>query len=391
MKKYIVCLLLVISLFVFIPNVDAITIRDLKDDLKELKDKKNNALKNEEITEQEIAETKEKMRQLAIDMVNTIKEQESKEKEIEELNVEIDNKEKEIKDLVVFYQASNNENFYLKYIFGAESFTDFIYRFSVIEQLTTRNNELVDEMNNLIDQNEKKIEELEAKKVEIENLEVESKKQLAKLDDQKSIYKEEGGTYDEQIKALEDQIDLYKSLGCGENENLVYCLTAAPEDTDFIKPLKHGTVTDNYGPRVSPCSGCSSFHKGMDLAAREGTPVMAAASGVVSNIAYYSCGGRVVSINHVVNGIYYTTRYWHLLSYDVKVGDIVLQGQEFAKVGGGSRSSDSCTTGAHLHFETVEGHYYGSGPYSYTSSSTYLSKVFDPRKLIWFPAYGVSW
>ena len=373
------------------PNAYAITINDYNNDLAKIKAKKAQAEANYEKTQAEIKATKDKMAQLARNMVNTIKEQEQKEEEIKTLEKNIVAKEEEIKDLVVFYQVSGTENFYLKYIFGAESFTDFIYRFSVIEQLSKRNDELVKEMDSLVKINEVKVKELELKKLDIERLEIESKKQLSKLDDQKSIYAEEGGTYDEQIAALEKQIKYFRNQGCGDNEDLSICLSAPPEDSSYIKPLRSGFVSDDYGPRVSPCYGCSSFHKGMDLAASEGTPVYAVAAGRVSNIDRYSCGGNVVTINHVVDGMSITTRYWHLLSYSVKVGDIVGQGQQIAQVGGGPRSSDTCTTGAHLHFETVEGHYYGTGYDSYSSYSTYLENVFDPRKVIWFPAYGVSW
>lgn len=392
MKKYIGCLLIIVSLFVFLPNVRAMTINDYKEDIEELKQKKKYVEENKAKIDAEIKDIEEQIRQITLDMVQATKEQEDKEKEIAELNIKISDKEQEIKDLVVFYQASSSENFYLKYIFGAESFTDFIYRFSVIEQLTTRNDELVNEMNYLISENEKKIVELEEKKEELTKMETEVKTRMSKLYDKKSDYAEEGADYDEQIAAIERQIKFFRDQGCGDKEDLAYCVSTAPSDSSYIRPLKHGTVTDNYGPRAIPCYGCSSFHKGMDLAASEGTSVMAVAAGKVVDIDRYTCGGRVLTVNHIVNGRYITTRYMHLWQIKVKVGDVVTQGQVIATVGGGSNAPDTCTTGAHLHFETVDGHYFGSAKgYSYSSYSTYLTKTFDPREVIWFPAYGVSW
>ena len=47
-----------------------------------------------------------------------------------------------------FYQIANSENFYMNYIFGATSYTDFIYRYAIVEQLTSKNKELVYEMEN---------------------------------------------------------------------------------------------------------------------------------------------------------------------------------------------------------------------------------------------------
>lgn len=389
MKK--ICLLFICLLFVFVPSVDAVTIKDYKDDLAELKEKKKNAEENEAKTQAEIEAAKQKIDEISSDIIKATKEKDDKEKEIEELNKKIEQKEQEIKDLVAFYQISNSENFYLKYIFGAESWADFIYRFSVIEQLTSKNDELVEEMDALILENETKVKELEEKKVKLEKLEDDVRSELSKLDDQRSTYAEEGADYDEQIKTLEKQIKTFQSYGCGDYMDLSVCMTTSPEDSSFIKPLKHGVVTDNFGPRVSPCAGCSSYHKGMDLAASEGTSIYAPAAGRVAAIDRYSCGGRTLYINHIVDGRYVTTVYMHLLSYEVRVGDIVQQGQKIAEVGGGSKSPDNCTTGAHLHFETVEGHYYGTGKHSYSSYSTYLNSVFDPRKVIWFPAYGVWW
>lgn len=392
MKKFICLLFILVSLFVFIPSINALSINDYKKDLADLEKKKKYIEENQAKIDAEIADIEEQIRQITVDMVKATKEQKEKEKEIDELNIQISDKEQEIKDLVVFYQASNSENFYLKYIFGAESFTDFIYRFSVIEQLTTRNDELVDEMNGLISKNEKKIVELENKKVELNNMEAQVKSRMSKLYENKSDYAEEGADYDEQIKAVKRQIKTYRDLGCRDNEDLAYCVSTAPVDSSYIRPVKHGGITDNYGPRESPCYGCSTFHKGIDIGTSEGTSVMAVAAGKVVDIDRYSCGGRVVTLNHIVNGQYVTTRYMHLWKIKVEVGDIVAQGQVIATSGGGSNAPDDCSTGGHLHFETVEGHYFGSAKgYSYSSYSTYLSKTFDPRKVIWFPAYGVWW
>ena len=52
-----------------------------------------------------------------------------------------------------FYQITDGENSYLEYIFGAKTFTDFIYRISIVEQISKYNNELIDEMNQLIEEN----------------------------------------------------------------------------------------------------------------------------------------------------------------------------------------------------------------------------------------------
>jgi len=111
-------------------------------------------------------------------------------------------------------------------------------------------------------------------------------------------------------------------------------------------PIKDGYYSSNYGYRLDPFTGRSSFHTGVDIIAGLGTPVMAAAGGVVSGSNALPEYGNVVDIDHD-NGL--TSRYAHLSKSLVKVGDVVMKGQVIALVGNTGR-----TTGPHLHFEVRE-------------------------------------
>jgi murein DD-endopeptidase MepM/ murein hydrolase activator NlpD len=111
-------------------------------------------------------------------------------------------------------------------------------------------------------------------------------------------------------------------------------------------PVAMGYYSSNYGYRVDPITGRSTFHTGVDLIALPGTPVLAAAGGVVSTSAYVAEYGNVVDIDHD-NGL--TSRYAHLSKSHVKAGDVVMKGQVIARVGSTGRS-----TGPHLHFEVRE-------------------------------------
>ena len=104
-----------------------------------------------------------------------------------------------------------------------------------------------------------------------------------------------------------------------------------------------------------------------------------------------SCGGNTVYIQHIINGKYYTTQYTHLLSYSVKVGQVVTKFTQIGQVGGGAQTKkyDRCTTGAHLHFGIANGHYLGSGANGYTSYNTYLSKSVNP--LNYLPGGASRW
>jgi murein DD-endopeptidase MepM/ murein hydrolase activator NlpD len=111
-------------------------------------------------------------------------------------------------------------------------------------------------------------------------------------------------------------------------------------------PVAMGYYSSNYGYRLDPFTGKSTFHTGVDLIAPPGTPVMAAAGGVVSTVAFVPEYGNIVDVDHD-NGL--TSRYAHLSKSMVRVGDVVMKGQVIAQVGATGR-----TTGPHLHFEVRE-------------------------------------
>ena len=111
-------------------------------------------------------------------------------------------------------------------------------------------------------------------------------------------------------------------------------------------PVAAGYYSSNYGYRLDPITGRSTFHTGVDIIAAPGTAVMAAAGGVVSFSGFMAEYGNVVEVNHD-NGL--TSRYAHLSKSMVKVGDVVMKGQNIALVGQTGR-----VTGPHLHFEVRE-------------------------------------
>ena len=126
-------------------------------------------------------------------------------------------------------------------------------------------------------------------------------------------------------------------------------LTPSSSSADLQWPVAAGTkIASGYGPRS--CSGCSSFHEGVDLSAPSGSAIWAVAAGTVietSNPGYSSLG-VYAKIQHIIDGEVITTTYAHMLdgSRTVAVGDQVTPGQVIGAVG----CSGRCT-GTHLHFE----------------------------------------
>jgi murein DD-endopeptidase MepM/ murein hydrolase activator NlpD len=111
------------------------------------------------------------------------------------------------------------------------------------------------------------------------------------------------------------------------------------------EPVKGSRVGSPFGFRIDPITGRSALHTGLDFPADTGTPIFAAAGGVVVVQEYHHAYGNLVEVDH---GNDLITRYAHASEVLVKAGDIVKRGQKIAKVGSTGRS-----TGPHLHFEVL--------------------------------------
>jgi len=110
-------------------------------------------------------------------------------------------------------------------------------------------------------------------------------------------------------------------------------------------PVPGHQISSGFGTRIDPFNGRLTSHKGLDFPAPVGTPVMAAAGGVVIAQERHAGYGNIVEIDH---GNQLVTRYAHTSRAVVKLGDLVRRGQKIAEVGNTGRS-----TGAHLHFEVL--------------------------------------
>jgi murein DD-endopeptidase MepM/ murein hydrolase activator NlpD len=112
-----------------------------------------------------------------------------------------------------------------------------------------------------------------------------------------------------------------------------------------LHPVAAGWFSSNYGWRLDPFSGKEAMHEGVDFMAEAGTPIKAAAGGVVVYSDYHPQYGNMIAVDHG-NGL--ISRYAHASKRLAKVGDIVPQGQKIGEVGSTGRS-----TGPHLHFEIL--------------------------------------
>lgn len=385
MKKFSKILLVILCFLTFTYNVFAsssnTTLKDLKDKLASDQAKVNSIAAKQDKVRKQIKSIESELSSIADEIEQSEKGIEEAQEKIERLNKDIDNKQIEIDNLINFKEISSGDNVYLEYIFNAKSFTDFIYRVSIIEQLSRYNDSLIDQMHALIDENEKTKVDL-SKKIDSDELLQDKlsetlKKHNLTIDDLADDHKDAKADLEASKKEVQAYEKLYKQYGCKETDTILDCIEV-PYADGLSRPVNSGTVTSEYGMRLHPTLHYYKMHYGVDIAVPMNTKVYASAAGIVSKITRVSnpnkknssCGGNMVYVKHRIDGKEYTTVYMHLHSINVKLNEYVTLNTIIGYSGGGE-SYDYCTTGPHLHFGVYKG-------------STYV----NPRNYVKFPAKG---
>ena len=387
-KKVSILAIILLSLYIFIPTkVSAKTLQDMYNELAKLQNQYDANKSKKELTQSQINELNNEINAISASIEKTRKEIKQAEEDIVNCKEKIENKKVESDGLIKFLQVSNGGNIYLEYLFDAENYTDFIYRYEVVKQLTNYNSELIDELESLILELQQKEKELAEKQVKLENDRKTLTEKVSTLTANLSNFMAEGVDIEEDIKDLRKQIKLYEDMGCSRNQDITTCNNSGLVNASGWKyPLARGCVTSEY-TRTDWSGG--GGHHAIDLdCVNEGTNVYAAADGVISRIAFFgSCGGNTVYISHVVNGKKYTSQYMHLLRVadGMYVGKVVTDNTIIGYVGGWSTSVshggyDYCTTGTHLHFGIAEGH----------SAFDFNSHSINPREIFGFPGLVYS-
>lgn len=390
---YIILMLAVTIPLIAVPTerVQAKTLGDIKKELAQFKQDYADNKFQKELSEEEkkklqsdIVKTNQNIEQIGKDIVKL-------NEDIENLNKNIEEKNREIKSIMNFVQISNGDPAYLEYAFGAQTFTDFIYRVAVSEQLSEYNDRLISEYNNSIKENKQKTKELADKKVELARQQDILKEQLKNVQSVLQELEEERLSIKEEIEARETSIKVLQDRGCKDNEDMNTCgLDVLPYDTSFWRPIVKGEITDWYGSRPCVDPRVTCFHVGTDMStsgANTGqVPIYPVANGVVmyitgpvmgSNGRYQTlCGGRKLYIQHNINGQVYTSGYLHLRQINVKIGQVVSKDEVIGIMGGNPATEywDTCTTGAHLHLEISLGTFGNNDYYDRrVSSANYVN------------------
>ncbi|CAN5241537.1 peptidoglycan DD-metalloendopeptidase family protein [soil metagenome] len=202
------------------------------------------------------------------------------------------------------------------------------------QALTDQANVAKEALKVLKDAAEKAMAEAQAAADAAANALAEQQANKARLDAQlQTLITDRQHTEAEYLVGVQVQFGAGSGLGAGE-------ISAS----GWAKP-SGGNVVSGYGPRVAPCSGCSSFHQGADLNAGCNASIYAAHAGTVVYAGWNGGYGNYIKIS---NGDGTYTAYGHIVSGGILVGNgqEVGVGQNIAKVG-----TTGSSTGCHLHFE----------------------------------------
>ena len=364
MKKVSFIVLTVIMCFTFsMSDASAITLGQYIEKAEAALNAKKAAESKKKMTEEEKKKALVEKEQVEEDITDTEIEIARLEDEIKKLEDSIKKKDKEIKKIMKFVQVSNGESAYLEYAFGASSFTDFIYRVSVAEQLSDYNDKLIDSYNNDIKSLGKKQTELSEKKVQLTKKESELKTLVQKLSAQIDELTDASQSSEQEYQNFMKYVKRMESKGCRKNEDLAACearlapppvngggsVTGGGNANGFYIPLTQGRVTQNWkGAHV---------HNAIDMANYENAPVYAITTGIVRTVTS-GCGEKVVYIVHNVGGKKYTTVYYHLRTVTVHEDQVVNYTTQIGTQGGNPNHGATCgCTGSHVDVKLFTGEY----------------------------------
>lgn len=275
----------------------------------------------------------------------------------------------------VQYMYERGNKSYIEMLFSAGSFSDFLNTAEFVNKISKYDRQmLVSYMDTVKDIEDKEAKLLDQEK-ELKSKQSDLNAQYEQVEDEMEEKQDAINMYTADINNKEAAIQEYEAY-IAEQKAIVEALEAAilaekrrliEENRETVKydggkfawpAPKYTKISDEYGNRIHPILGTSQFHNGIDLAAPGGSPILAAYDGEVVAADYSATMGNYVMINH---GDGLITIYMHASALEVSKGQMVIRGEEIAKVGTTGRS-----TGNHLHFSVRENGSYVS-PWKYIS------------------------
>ena len=371
------------------------TLRGLRQELSDLEAQKRKNDSQKQATEEEIMENN-----LAI--LNAQEEIQESQEKIENAKILISETDEKIRNLhdqteklMAYFQLMQGENVYMEFISDSSSMTELVMRSDAVNQIADYNQEKLIELEDLIEENEQLQVDLIKYEDELEQNIIEYEAKIDTLQYDLSSLGEVGMSLEDEIRSKRELIQAYEDMGCEEDQDLDVCASINGSSI-WYKPLNKGRVSSIFGKRTDPFTGKVKIHRAVDIAGNsEGTSVYSVGNGIVvatvdakakaNRGEGKTCGGNQVYIQVLIGGEKYTVQYAHLLTVNVKVGDVVNVNTIIGTQGGGSKTQkwESCSTGSHLHFGVVEGYVKTKYMATYFNNNAIIPPGY-PSKGAWF-------
>ena len=246
---------------------------------------------------------------------------------------------------------------YLDVLFGANDFSDLLYKAQMIKKVTEYDQKILREMadaQTAIEAAKAAIEEEKANQELTKQIKENTEAELESKRSEKETAIAQLNSDAEKAKALEDEADaemeqfrneLASMSSSGQASSSNTSTSVASYGSMQWPAVASKTITSPYGYRFHPIQKVNRFHSGIDIGAPYGTGIVAAESGKVIKAAWYGGYGKCIVIDHG-GGIY--TLYGHCSQINVSVGQSVSRGETIGLIG-----STGNSTGPHLHFEVL--------------------------------------
>lgn len=337
----------------------------------------DNAKKQAEDLKNKKSSAESEKNSLAKELETKVKEMEDVEKKISAKETEISKKEDELVQAKVDentqydsmkkrikYMYENGNTHFIEILCDSKSIGEFLNNAEYINTISTYDRNMLVEFQDVVKEVEKQEENLQAEYKELNTMQddiVKKQESLTALIDEKSA---EIASLDSELTQTNSKIKkLEEAAAAAQRKQQEAAAAAAAASSGSSSGSGGGSsyvpsnsvVVSGNGQFTNPCPGASisstfgyrdfdgAFHKGLDLAAAEGTPTYAAAAGTVIIAGWSSSAGNWVVIDHG-NGL--VTKYMHHSALAVSAGQTVAKGQQIGYVGNTGNSF-----GAHLHFQ----------------------------------------
>ncbi len=269
--------------------------------------------------------------------------------------MEIENKQRDYDGRLALFNRRLKEMYqygdmnYISVLLQSSSLSDFLTRFEYLKYIANNDQKLLEEVQAL----QKTLDEQHVSLTTMKtDLETKKQNQVTKAQELEAASAEQQKVVNainadvnatfamlEEMEAEAESLNSkIQSLQAANGSN------TATAPSVYLWPCPSSKIiTSKYGYRIHPIQGTKKLHAGMDIGAKKGADIKAAASGTVIMAQYYGGYGNCIIIDH---GGGMSTLYAHMSAFVAKNGDYVNAGDVIGKVG-----STGNSTGPHLHFE----------------------------------------